>query len=612
VLGKQTNGKRQPLGNAARSRAWAGLVSTFVVSILVICSGISTTAPIFATGITPHPSVVVPLQGNATVTSSSLATNSTTSTTSSTAKSSTTVTTSSSTTASSVSTTSHTTSQSTSSANLTSTTYTTRTNSTSTMTSSTLANATSTGQTTTRTLNYTSTTVATHTNQTATSTTSTTNATSTLVILNISTKWDPSKDFYSFLNWGLFQEGGDCYGFSSTAILYFRHYSLGDQTAPFYPVPSSSVSAFPGQTGKYCVLGQCLAQGDTLYLSTFPIYIHQWLDPNNRATSPSNEQPYIQELEQSIRSGTPVVMELGPAEFHAIVAWGYWQYPNGNLRIGVSDPNFGNIPRYANFTNGQFSYTGDGFTYTTFNVVSPGVLQWSWLTPSQLSASVPSTNPYYNFVFSDSPITLVSGTGHANFSEPADSLSFSNSIDGVVGFEEGSIQAYAVPKNLSYSILDPGTTSSRVLVLIPQNATSIVGYQLSTQSSEPLHVTINPSSTNLNLTTTSTINLSLALFSLGEGGNSVLNATSVSVGASQTAVVSAPHWGSLNSTQSAPIMQIFPQGSSQVVTSYTLTNEGAGQPQQSNYLSVSISALVLTALAATGILLLVSRRRKVK
>jgi len=460
----------------------------------------------------------------------------------------------------------------------------------------------------------------------------------------VATGWNPYDDFYKFKNYGLFNEGGDCYGFSSSSILYFRHYELGDQTFPYYPEPTPSVAALPGQTGKYCLFGVCFAQGDTLYQSTFPIYIHQAYDPNRFAFVPSDEAPYVQLLKQSIQSGVPVVLTLGPAEFHAIVAWEYTQYSNGNLIIGVSDPNFGNVPRYAYYTDGQFSYKGSGYTYTTFGVVSPGVMQWSWLSFDGINAAlwsstVNATNPYYTYIFSSVPITIVAGSGEttstissgtsvsnatttssgaafsgaskAYFTSPANSLTFNSTISGVVGFEEGGIQVYGIPKGIQYTIVDPDETSSLITVVIPQNQTSVVGYQLTMSSLTPLQVTIVPSDNGLRITTSHDIKSSVVLFSVGQSSHSVLNATSLPVNSSQTALYSVPDWGRLNSTQSAASLQVYPPNSNTAVLTYTLTNTQQGLPRAPSpafpvVLVFSALAVVVVVLAAV---FLVRRRR---
>ncbi|MDG7008380.1 MAG: hypothetical protein JRN06_09100 [Nitrososphaerota archaeon] len=464
----------------------------------------------------------------------------------------------------------------------------------------------------------------THTNSTSFSTTTsflnsttTTSSTNSTLVQNVSAKWDPSTDFYSFLNYGLFNDGGDCYGFSSTAILYFRHYQLGDQTYPYYPESTASVSALPGQTGYYtdCFLGSCFkfTTSDTLSQSTFPLYVHEayggYQLPSDWS-NPTNEQAQVLLLEQGISSGVPVLLALGPADGHAVIAWSYERFSNGNLVIGISDPNYGNVPRDAYLTNGQFSYVGTA-SWSTFTVVSPEMLQWAWLAPIQLSQTVTSTNPYYNFVFSSVPITIVSGSGSANFTSAGDSLTFRSSIAGVVGFEEGGIQAYAIPEGMPYTILDPGTISSMLEIIIPQNATSVAGYRLTSASSAPLSLSVVPTIGKLNVTTSNSINISVALFSATETSHSIVNATSIPVSSSQTAVVSVPDWNGLNTPSSAPSLQVFSPGSSQPVTSYTLTN---GQQGLTNAGGLSTFLLplmgIIVVVAASAGLVAYARRRR--
>ena len=465
-------------------------------------------------------------------------------------------------------------------------------------------------------------------NNTSTSSTlanSTGSSTTTIIIANststtsqtVATKWDPYNDFYSFLNYGVFNDGGDCYGFSSTAILYFTHYTLGDQTYPYYPVASGSVASMPGGTGKYCLLQYCFASSDTLSQTTFPIYIHEayaqaqlpfnWNDP-------SNEQAQAQLLMQSIQNGSPVVLALGPTDGHAVVAYSYTKQGNGSLTIGISDPNYGNEPRTAYYENGQFSYSGTT-TWSTFTVVSPEMLQWSWLSPSQLSGTVSETNSYYTYVFSSVPITIVGQLGgQASFTAPGDSLTFQSNISGVVGFEEGNIQAYAIPNDILYSIKDPGATSSMVTVIIPQNKTSIVGYQLTSSSSTPLNMTVIPTSGRLNVSTSTDVNLSVSLFSVGEHTDSVLNATSIPVASSQSAIISVPNWGNLNSTQSAANLQVFGSDGTSLISSRTLVNQqttsNSGAQTSSLYSPLAIVAIVaVVAIVGVSTLFIMRKRR---
>jgi len=504
-----------------------------------------------------------------------------------------------------------------------STTIHTTTNSTITSLTTTLLNATTTHSATNSTVSLSSNSTSVTTGSTVVnSTTFTSSSANATLVQNVSARWNPYTDFYSFINWGLFNDGGDCYGFSTTSVLYFMHYQLGDQTYPFYPEPAGSVSAMPGQTGYYtdCFLGSCFnfSHSDTFSQSTFPIYIHErygvYQLPANWE-NPSNERAQVQMLMQSIQAGIPVVLALGPADGHAVVAWGYQEYSNGNLVISISDPNYTNMPRYAYFNNGQFSYVGNPATWSTFSVISPEPLQWNWLSAFESGKTITAadyySNQYYTYVFSSVPVTISSLAGQASFGVPGDSLSFNSSIAGVVGFEEGGIQVYAIPLGLEYTIHDPGAMSSRLLVVIPQNETSSVGYELDSASSVPLSLAISPSLGRLNVTSANEASLSVALFSVGLSYHSLLNATSIPVASSQTAVVSVPNWAGLNSPNSAADLQIFSPGNIQAVTSFTLTSGQQNSPVTTGIPFLLVSAVVVVAAVCLGVLLFAySRRRK--
>ncbi|QQG48250.1 MAG: hypothetical protein HY247_05700 [archaeon] len=386
----------------------------------------------------------------------------------------------------------------------------------------------------------------------------------------MTTNWDPLADFYSFRNYGVFNDGGDCYGFASSSILYFRHYSLGDLSFPFFPSQGKHLSELSGQTG-----------GNSLSQNTFPIYIHQTYDPNNQVLNPTDEQASVLALEKSIQSGLPVILALGPSEGHAVVASGYALTSNGSIIIDVSDPNFGNQARHASYHNGLFSYTGvaggGSFTWNSFNVITPTTLQWNWLAlrgilASQWSSTVNSTNPYYTYVFSSVPTKIVTSEGTSFFTNPGNTLTFNSTVQGVVGFEEDNIQVYGIPKGILFSIQDPGESSSMITVIIPRNESSIVGYQLTTSSQLPLNLTISPTESGVEMTTSSDIETTMVLFSINQSSHAALNASSISVRPSQTVSVSIPDWGHLNNTKSAPKLLIFGPNGSSPVASYNFTN----------------------------------------
>ena len=432
---------------------------------------------------------------------------------------------------------------------------------------------------------------------TAANTASSTASSSTVLSgQNVLTAWNPGADFYSFLNYGLFDDGGDCYGFASSSILYFIHYSIGDQTYPYYPQPTDSVSSLPGVTDS-----------NTLSQTTFPIYIHQTYDPSNLGFIASSLATESQLLMQGIQKGTPVMLIVGPTEYHAIVAWGYTQLPDGSMTIGISDPNYGNQTRYAYYANGAFTYTGT-YTWTTFGVVSPGTVQWDWFSTSNLIQTVNYTNAYYNYIFSSSPITIVSGSGEAFFTVPGDTLSFSNTISGVVGFEEGTLQVYGIPKEIPFTIQDPGETSSKITIVLPQNQSSIVGYQLMSASSKGLNMSIVPTNDKLNVTTKNDASLSVAFFSANQKMHSVLNSTSIPVSSEQTAVFSVPNWSDLSNSQAAPNLQIV-EANGKVVTSTTLSNVGTFGTTGGNLFIRILPYMILIVLIAVLAAVLVIRKR---
>jgi len=214
---------------------------------------------------------------------------------------------------------------------------------------------------------------------------------------------------------------------------------------------------------------------------------------------------------------------------------------------------------------------------------------------------VSQTNPYYSYVFSDAPITLTSSSGVAYFGTPGDSLTFNSTISGAVGFEEGGMQVYGIPNGTLYTIQDPGTASSQIMVIIPQNSTSVVGYQLDSSSTGPLNLSVTPGNDKLSVTSGSTLTLSVSFFSARPNSYSVFNATSIPVASSQTATFGVPNWDELNNSQSSPTLEVFNPNSATPAGSYTLTNNQQGLPQQSSVPSLLLPLVAVVVVAVGGV-----------
>jgi hypothetical protein len=265
-------------------------------------------------------------------------------------------------------------------------------------------------------------------------------------------------------------------------------------------------------------------------------------------------------------------------------------------------------------------------------VVSPATLQWGWLglgddNSGQWHSIVNATNGYYKYVFASVPIAILelpsAGTtssttspgpaylGQASFGAPGDSLSFNSTIPGVVGFEEGGIQVYGIPSGVPFVIKDPGLTSSRIVVVIPQNETSVVGYELNSESTTSLGLEVTPSEASLGISASTNASLSVSFFSTGLHSYSVFNATSIPVTTAQTATFGIPNWEELNDSQLSPSLQIFQQGSTSPVATYTLTNGQNGLPAPAGSANNLLPVVALSATLAIGVALifLYSRRK---
>jgi hypothetical protein len=173
-------------------------------------------------------------------------------------------------------------------------------------------------------------------------------------------QWNPLLNEYSQPNFGYAYDkyfNGFCWGMSSTAILYY----LG-----ILPLPSQSAKS-TNQLYLGPVVSKTIRSKQGLetvlslaYLTdaSLAVAVHQILDP-------SNDVNFILSLKNADlaefyikNSNEPVILTVQfPDYFHAVVAWGYFIEPNGDVVFLVYDPNYPQIiTRATYYKNGSFTY----------------------------------------------------------------------------------------------------------------------------------------------------------------------------------------------------------------------------------------------------------------
>jgi parallel beta-helix repeat protein len=396
--------------------------------------------------------------------------------------------------------------------------------------------------------------------------------------LPLSTLWDPSRDSYGQGNYASSWSAGNCYGLSSTEILYFMHYVLGDMTYPYFPAQNP-----PANTTSQLNLPILNDETwTTLNNALLAVMFHQVYDPNHFFNSPSSESAECNKLVVALASGTPALLTMhgvnstGNDIYHAIVAYGVETLPNGTVSIEVSDPNVLQTQvevAYYDPTTQAFSYSDSaaGFSFDKFEVVTPEMIQTSWQSLWLYELTQPSwwfgnwlncSVVGYNMVIADKMVTVDSNSLQDYFTVAGDSQTFVCGIPGSSGIEEGNTQVYAIPEGTSFTVSDPTSDQSAMLIDHVENESGQLvgyGYFLNVTTTQGfLNFTVTPSNSGLLLTSgTSAFNLSATIFYATLQNHSVYQVSNVSIDAMQTANFTVNNWQMLNDTSPSPVTLII-------------------------------------------------------
>jgi hypothetical protein len=380
------------------------------------------------------------------------------------------------------------------------------------------------------------------------------------------------------------------------------------------------------------------------------ITVHQVVDPDGSATVSEilgkgfDQSSQFASLELLVVDfGTPaiIVMEDPAVGFHAVIAYGMGQLPDGNWVVDISDPN---VPQVAmegfyNSTSHSFTYY-DGMAFVNFAVAPLHMMDSSYISNFKQYFQATGLRQHifnrsdspYSFVLSNTPVTIVSPfiihrlpwihipMLEDNFSDNGggDSQTFQDGIPGSVGIEEGSVQAYGIPINDSYTV-DPSTTSQELIFWSSNSSSGPSQYGFSVATASPLQdvYNITPNKDGFNLSTSRSLTLmNLSFFYLGPGGNgSLFEAHNLSLPSGTTNRFTVNSWDLLSSPSSPSVtLQIYPNGSTSPSHSYHLVNGTVGLPSPAvtpalTWQIYSAVALIAAASAAT-VFVFVRRRRQ--
>jgi eukaryotic-like serine/threonine-protein kinase len=404
--------------------------------------------------------------------------------------------------------------------------------------------------------------------------------------------WDPAYNSYNVpnfeTNFAGVTENGNCLGISSTAILYFNHYILGDETYPNFP------SQNPQALSTSDLNLPTMLPVDPLPLNnpSLAIMFHQIYSPEQSSfytflsklpslLTPVNDWNNLKPL---LDQGKPAMLTMwNPYGFqgsHAVVAFGYAKLADGSYAIALYDNNYPettqiaicNPPPLGGTVGGSFSYIG----YNSFLAYNPSIITPLWFLlnlgnqqfkNNWLQLSVND----YTIVVTDKMANITSKNQKDYFKVPGNSTTFVCGIPGTCGIEEGNIQVYAIPDTISTWTVDPIANESMLFFSHVSNDSgqlSGYGYAVNMTATQGiLNYNATPSSNGLLISGGSgAFTADVTFFSGTEKDYSKSSTLSVPVAAGQNINLTVSDWSRLNST------------GIQLASTYTVTFAETGLP----------------------------------
>lgn len=451
----------------------------------------------------------------------------------------------------------------------------------------------------------------------------------------IATSWDSASDDYSFPNdlptLGNPATNGNCYGYASTALLYFEHYQLGDLSAPYLPLQAGETStsslSLPTVSGNPPVW--------PLNNVLLAIMLHQSFDPANSFPAVSSEASEYDALVADLKAGDPAILELPPHGStlgHATVAWAVTESEGGMDQISLYDPNYPQSTETASYDSdtGSFSYSEpSGDSWSEFAVSEPTDIQQNWFFNLAHLYWWPWSSYFidelsqYWLIGSNTPATVAEGDLTDSFSTSSNSESLQAGIPQSSGIEEGSLQFYSLPSSQPKpTVSDPGTQASSIFLWAQNTSSGVQGYTAATtvsSVSSSWH-SVSPTASGISVSTGgSSIELNISFASWGKAGYTFFETANLTIGAAADTVFTVNDWADLNSTtRSFVTAELYHNGSSIPYATYELVSGqtgwgaalGSSTPFYESWWFLSGVAVVLIAVIA--VILLIRRSRKSK
>ncbi|MCI4342429.1 MAG: kelch motif-containing protein [Thermoplasmata archaeon] len=402
--------------------------------------------------------------------------------------------------------------------------------------------------------------------------------------------WYPPRDTYQFVNYGSYWAGGNCYGISTSEILYWEHDIEGAGDTPYLPVADPATSSLLATNVPPTALNS----------TTLAIMQHQTEDPHNLELPwdfwSSSLHGNWNNLLSYLQIGQPVTMGLGFNDLHAVVAFGEQTLANGTFLLDISDPNVPLTTTHAWYdpNANQFNYGAAGLHWNGFDVTGTGmpeILQPSWYYPFGDPWNIWNDSYFtsgsggWTFIAAIQPVTISNGIGSDSFLTPGNSQSFSDGIVASLGIEEGSVQVYAIPDGSvgpGLIIKDPSVGASVIQVLMTNNSTGtqvVNGFSLALDSAGLHSFSVRPTASGFGLDVGNVSNDStwtnLTFYHLAGNRHAELNASLLHLPNDTVANFAVTNWPGLSSNQSPSVtVVVTPAGGSSAT--YHLVNGQVG------------------------------------
>ena len=353
--------------------------------------------------------------------------------------------------------------------------------------------------------------------------------------VHATTYWSNIYD-YNFFNTYTADSKGLCLGMTSTASLYFRHYKRNELAYPQYPLPlinpqitrnliPGDMSVPPGS--PYSQWVNDLVYGK-LNNVIFPIVFHQIFDPIQNNVPQISEPDSYNNILDSLVNGRPIIVNLEGEGLHAIIAYRL-QIDQNKAEIDTYDPNEPGSPKRMEYDfiskPQKFSQykVWVGGKLINFNIIStyePEMINYNWFKPSYFTSKPSywySTLQNYAVVASNGRIKIhdVAG-GIAKIETDGNSQTFSTSVPDALGFSEGPIRAFAIPKKIGWWVDPEANGSSFLFIYNVDNSTNVTSehsFYVELNSSGNYYFTATPSNDSL-LINVSGVNVSVSVSAL--------------------------------------------------------------------------------------------------